>query len=97
MRKAITVCLGLILLTNAHISLAADAQGLSNRCVSCHGATGISSNPLYPNLAGQKVAYLLKQMRDFQTGQRKDSIMNAMVKGLSAQDLDVLAKFYSAK
>ena len=68
---------------------------LSGRCSSCHGQTGVSSNPLYPNLAGQKAPYLLKQMRDFQQGKRIDPTMQAMVKGLSEQDMDNLAEFYS--
>jgi len=76
---------------------ALDGQGLSSRCVSCHGTAGISSNPVYPNLAGQKSAYLLKQMRDFKNGHRNDPVMNAMVKGLSEQDMDALAEFYSNK
>jgi len=78
-------------------TFAADAQGLSSRCVGCHGVAGISSNPLYPNLAGQKAPYLLKQMRDFQKGERKDPVMNAMLQGLSEQDMDTLAEFYSKK
>ena len=31
------------------------------KCFLCHGATGDSSSPLYPKLAGQNEAYLLKQ------------------------------------
>jgi len=75
--------------------LAADAQQLAGRCVSCHGANGISTNPAYPNLAGQNAPYLLKQMRDFQSGKRADPIMGAMVKGLSEADMDTLANHYN--
>jgi cytochrome c553 len=74
---------------------AADAQQLAGRCVSCHGANGVSTNPVYPNLAGQKAAYLLKQMRDFQNGKRADPVMSAMVKGLTEADMDTLANYYS--
>ena len=95
MRNLAMVYISLTLVMVAQSTLAADAKDLSNRCVSCHGATGISSIPLYPNLAGQKAAYLLKQMRDFQKGVRKDPVMNAMVQGLSEQDMDTLAEFYS--
>ena len=97
MGKAIKICVALIMIGSASITLAADAKNLSSSCVSCHGASGISSNPLYPNLAGQKSAYLLKQMRDFKTGQRKDPIMNAMVQALSEPDLEALADYYSKK
>ena len=97
MRNLSTVCFSITLMLAAQAALAVDAKGLSARCVSCHGATGISTNPLYPNLAGQKSAYLLKQMRDFQKGERKDPVMSAMVQGLSEQDMDALAEFYSKK
>lgn len=65
-------------------------------CQSCHGATGISTNPLYPNLAGQKATYLVKQIRDFKTGKRQDPIMSAMVKSLSEEDLSNIAEYYSS-
>jgi len=65
-------------------------------CQSCHGATGISTNPLYPNLAGQKSAYLVKQMRDFKTGKRQDPIMSAMVKSLSEDDLSNIAEYFTS-
>ncbi len=90
--------LSIVLLLSPLLVYAADVeQGkhAAARCVSCHGQAGISANPLYPNLAGQKEAYLLKQMRDFQTGKRPDPIMGAMVKGLSDQDLANLAAYYN--
>ncbi|MBC8445194.1 MAG: c-type cytochrome [Rhodospirillaceae bacterium] len=34
-------------------------------CFLCHNATGRSENPLVPNLAGQKPAYLVKQLMAF--------------------------------
>ncbi len=95
MRSLTMTSLSLVIAVTAQPVLAADVSGLSSRCVSCHGATGIGSNPLYPNLAGQKSAYLLKQMRDFQKGDRKDPVMNAMVQGLSEQDMNALAEYYS--
>ena len=97
MRNLSMACFSLTMVLVAQSAFAADAKGLSSRCISCHGATGVSSNPLYPNLAGQKAAYLLKQMRDFQKGERKDPVMNAMVQGLSEQDMDALAEFYNKK
>lgn len=41
------------------------------KCFLCHGATGDSSSPLYPKLAGQNEAYLLKQLRNFQVGRAR--------------------------
>ena len=41
------------------------AEQKSAACVACHGATGVSTIPMYPNLAGQKAAYLEKQLKAF--------------------------------
>ncbi len=78
--------------------LAADinaGQQLSASCQSCHGQKGISSNPQYPNLAGQKAPYLIKQMRDFKTGKRQDPIMSAMVRSLDEAAMNNIAEYYS--
>jgi cytochrome c553 len=70
-------------------------QRLSASCAACHGQKGISSNPLYPNLAGQKAPYLVKQMRDFKTGKRQDPVMSAMVKSLDEEAMNNIAEYYS--
>ena len=95
MRKLNLFSLAVCLAVAGQTAVAADAKQLSGRCVSCHGASGISSNPVYPNLAGQKAPYLLKQMRDFQNGKRVDPVMGAMVKGLSEAEMDALADYFS--
>ena len=63
-------------------------------CAGCHGANGISSNPLWPNLAGQQEAYLAKQIKAFRDGVRNDPMMSSMVKGLSDGDAANLAAYY---
>lgn len=47
-------------------------------CAACHGSNGIGTSPVYPNLAGQNFNYILKQLEDFRSGARKNSIMSAM-------------------
>lgn len=54
------------------------ADYVSGGCSSCHGDLGKSTIPTYPSLAGQNAAYTVKQLKDFQTGARKDPTMNAM-------------------
>lgn len=65
-------------------------------CVACHGANGISPNDIWPNLAGQKAAYLAKQIKAFRDGIRKDPSMSAMVANLSDQDAEDLAAYFSS-
>ncbi len=79
-------------------ALAADAEAgkaKSTTCAGCHGPDGISANPLWPNLAGQKDQYLIKQMKDFRDGNRTDPVMAPMAQGLSDQDIADMAAYYS--
>ena len=66
-------------------------------CAVCHGADGNSSNPVWPNLAGQHDQYLIKSMKDYRDGKRDDPQMNAMVQNLSDQDIADLAAYYSSQ
>jgi len=71
-------------------------KGKSVMCAACHGAAGVSAVPTYPNLAGQKEAYLAKQLKDFKAGRRNDPTMKGMVMMLSDTDMDNLAAYYAA-
>lgn len=65
------------------------------QCAACHGTTGISPIGIYPNLAGQKEQYLVKQIKAFRSGERKDPSMKAMVGALSDSDIANLAAYYA--
>ena len=65
-------------------------------CLACHGAEGISDYDVWPNLAGQKMTYLAKQMRDFRSGIRHDPWMSPMARPLSNQDIDEIAAYFSS-
>ena len=98
MKHVTVVILAWVLLSTGGLVLAGDAaagKAKSVTCVACHGANGISSNDLWPNLAGQKEVYLVKQMKAFRDGSRKDPMMEPMSKPLSDADIDNLAAFYS--
>lgn len=64
-------------------------------CAACHGATGISAIPNYPNLAGQKEAYIVKQLAAFKAGTRKDPVMAPMAAPLTDADMANLAAYYA--
>ena len=64
-------------------------------CAGCHGKNGISNNPMWPNLAGQKEAYLVSQMQMFKDGRRQNAMMSAMAKNLSDKDIADLAAYYA--
>lgn len=65
-------------------------------CSSCHGAAGVSTMDMWPNLAGQKTVYLAKQIKAFRDGVRKDSVMNSVAIGLTDADIDNLAAYYNS-
>jgi len=81
--------------TAAQAGDAAAGKAKSAMCAGCHGAAGVSAVPTYPNLAGQKEAYLAKQMKAFRDKTRTDATMNAMAAGLTDADVANLAAYYS--
>ena len=76
---------------------AASGAAKAAACAACHKNDGNSENPVWPKTAGQHAGYLMKQLRDFQSGARKDPTMTAMAAPLSAQDIEDLAAHFSAQ
>jgi len=77
---------------------AADANAgkeKSATCSACHGPTGVSASPMFPNLAGQNDAYIIKQLKDFKSGTRSDAMMGPMAANLSEEDMADLAAYFS--
>ena len=72
-------------------------KGLTQQCASCHGSDGVAPSPNWPSLAGQLATYTYKQLRDYQDGNRQNSIMQSMTQGLSDQDLADIAVYYEAQ
>jgi cytochrome c553 len=75
---------------------AAAGKTKSASCAGCHGANGISNNPMWPNLAGQQAGYLAKQLKAFRDDVRSDPMMSPMAKPLSDADIDNLAAYFSS-
>jgi cytochrome c553 len=71
-------------------------RALAMPCAACHGENGISVSPAIPNLAGQKSAYLVAQLKAFRGGARKNDMMNAIAAQLSDQQIDSLAAFWNS-
>ena len=95
---------GTVLLTASAI-FAAPAQATGDKeagkekaipCQICHGKGGRSTNPLYPVLAGQHAQYIVKQLKAFKAGTRKDPIMNGMAEPLTDIDMEDLAMFFQS-
>ena len=69
----------------------------STICAACHGADGNSLNPVWPSIAGQHVKYLTQQLEYFKGGDRNNVLMSAQAVGLSEQDIQDLAAYYSSQ
>jgi len=98
-RQLLTIIATITLAASASMAHAGDAaagKAKAAACAGCHGANGISAVPTYPNLAGQKEAYLAKQIKAFKSGSRKDPTMNAMVAALTDADADNIAAYFSS-
>ncbi len=68
-------------------------------CSACHGESGVSTSPLFPNLAGQQVAYLAAQLRAFKGKTRGEQdahdYMWGMATLLDESVIDGLARYYA--
>ena len=69
---------------------------VQDKCQHCHGMEGEASNVLYPRLAGQHNKYIVKQLHDFRSGDRKGT-MNDMAKDLTDPEIIALASYFSSK
>jgi len=66
-------------------------------CAACHGSDGNSPSDMFPKIAGQHEAYIVKQLADFKSEARKNAIMAPMVATLSEQDMADLGAFFASK
>ena len=99
MNKVMVAAMAGVLMGLSGAAMASDpaaGKAKSATCAGCHGPAGISPNPLWPSLAGQHAAYMVKQMKAFRDGTRNDPMMSPMAKPLSDQDIEDLAAYYAS-
>jgi len=72
-----------------------------NLCSTCHGPRGVSRSPEFPNLAGQRESYLLRQIRLFRDRSRADKDARDFMWGVARQLDDAtaaeIARYYAAQ
>jgi cytochrome c553 len=66
-------------------------------CVACHAADGNSGVPAYPKLSQQHPEYLVKQLREYKSGVRKNAIMQGFASQLSDADMTNIAFWLAEK
>lgn len=83
--------------TATALVLQGNGQG-ATACVDCHGTDGAGNAAAgFPRLAGLDAGYLKKQLLDFQTGTRKNPVMEPIAKALSPLETGAVATYYSAQ
>jgi cytochrome c553 len=81
----------------AQVGDVAAGGALAKNCAACHGDTGLTANPAWPRIAGQKPVYLVNVMKAFRAGLRKDPTMSGVARGLSDTDISNLAAYFAAQ
>lgn len=77
---------------------AAKGKALSASCAACHGGDGNSTNPDWPNLAGQGEDYIAKQLYDFRNDVRVDAVMSAQAKIIASdEDVEHIAAYFASQ
>lgn len=93
-------CSALMLCAFAAPAFAGDAAAGAAKsavCGACHGASGNSSNPEWPNLAGQHEGYIAAQLALFKRGARDNALMMPNASALTDQDMMDLGAHFAGQ
>jgi cytochrome c553 len=77
--------------------IATGAKLAAKHCAACHGADGQGVASDFPNLAGQNEKYLAKQLRDFASGVRDSTVMDAKAAVLSECSIRAVSRYYQSQ
>ena len=91
----ISVLLAIFVSTASYAADPEAGKEKSRTCAACHGPDGNSATGDFPRLAGQHSDYLVKALKDYKSGKRKNAIMAPQVANLTQRDFDDLAAYYS--
>lgn len=72
------------------------AKALSITCAGCHGFNGVSVGPASPSLAGLPHEFFVESMKAYQDGTRPATVMDRIAKGYSAEEISLMADYFSA-
>ena len=100
MKKLTATMISALLLLPSGVTAGGDpsaGKAKSATCAACHGADGNSTITSNPRLAGQYENYLVKALKDYKSGARKNPVMAGMVAPLSDQDIKDLAAYYASQ
>lgn len=70
-------------------------EARARSCAACHGPQGISRNRMYPSIAGMSSEEMTTALQAYQSGERSNPLMSPQARGLSEQDIELLATYFS--
>src|ERR1700722_20311377 len=76
---------------------AGEVETKAQICASCHGESGVPSDPAVPVIWGQNEGYLYLQQCDIKRGVRKGEEMAPILEPLEKSDLQALAAHFSTR
>lgn len=65
-------------------------------CMSCHGDTGLPTEPDYPVIWGQQYFYIYTQLRDYGAGRRENETMTPIAAEYDRDQAKLLAEHFAA-
>lgn len=97
--KQVLAIAGIVVMAFSGTAMAGDVAAgkkKASMCTACHGPVGRAVIKGYPHLAGQDETYLIKQLKDFKSGTRKDPVMAGIVASLTDESIADLAAYFSS-
>ncbi len=73
----------------------AAGKAASTACTTCHGNSGVGTDPAIPNLAGQDAQYVAAALHAYKDGSRGDATMKALASSLDDAAVRNLAAYYA--
>ena len=98
-RLTTVIMLGCALLTAPIAGFAADGGKIATtQCAECHGVDGnADTGKDVPRIAGQQANYIVKQLKEFASGRRRNEDMTRIASVLSDDDVVAVAAWYAGK
>ena len=83
----------------AHAQLTSEAlhtRATAAMCANCHGTDGRTvDGSAIPSLAGMPKDYMVLQLKAFKEGTRPATVMHQITKGLTDEQVNTIATYYS--
>ena len=91
---AVTLIAALLCMSSSAFA-ADDIEDKAKICATCHGVDGTPQLKTTPVIWGQNAGYMFLQLRDLQSGARKNDLMSPIAATLAKEDLLPLAEYFS--